>query len=343
MSTILSDMANLFFDFSDAGKISTNKIKEVINDSGDIERKAKYIEDIYNIVLNSATINEISKIFIKSNKKYSQVASYYNGLYKTDIEKGNKKAKSVDLVKADISYTNKKLNSALGCEDGDNFFHKIVWSEISDDLWPEADIAIEKLKVQCNGKLINKEDLWINIPVRAIQRELSEEEFSELLNLITPYFNVQKSIAQLRLNEMKHAAGYLNYILKEGIELSETDKARRKIILDLMDKDAIKNWKKKSGQDNKGDNEKESKDIIWCRKEIERLQGEVDQGKQARLDILSKIGLYFVMYNNNGELSGEYLEKVNVLNTEFISMVEEGKKQKQELESHQEYLKQLLG
>jgi len=319
MGKIVKGMSNLYFDFYVGNVFDMDAANRILGKYVDVERRTGYIKAVYETVLGSSIINETSKIFIKSRKSYAEVARYYNSLHEQEIQKTKEMevgencsvhAKTEALVKSDVYYTNKKLKNVLGCDIPNchykDFFNVVIWkSEMDTALWMQAEDALAKLKALCNGSLLSKEDFWLNIPVREFNRELSEQEFKNLIELIKPYFTLQKSNVQVQLNEMKREAGYLNYILRADVELSAVDVARRDYILSLTDRSLLKEYK-----------ENENPELTRLQRKLLQLEEMNVLEKKLRVELMSKIG--FIHYSNkSGMFTKSQLERLESFEKEY--------------------------
>ena len=355
MRTILNDMANFYFDFFNNGEFDEDSAKKTLVNLNSLDKRIGYIEEIYIDILESDCINDVSKIFIKSRKSYFEVAKYYNNMFRAEIESCKaaelagdkpsiiKREKSDNLVKADIAYTNKKLNSVMKFVDKDgeskDIFYVLTRENISDNTWNIIKEHLEKLKVMCNGNLINKDNFWLNVPVKGFNKELSEEDFKALLDLIRPYFSSEKSIAQLKLNKMKKEVGYLNYILKENIDLEGIDKSRREFLLRLLDKNSVDEWKKEqSGKIDSKDSE-----IKKVTEEVYNLEETLNSFIKSRNDALMEIGKFYFGYI---ELNKYTLEEFKERMPDLIRQFKDYRKTElnfaKELDSRKNYLEDLL-
>lgn len=325
MGTIVNNLSNFYSDFYSGEKFTMEKAERFFNKCDDMERRASYIRQVYETILISSIINETSKILIKTRKSYAEIARYYNSLHEQEIKdtedpnnKDNKSdklyhRKTAALVKADISYTNRKLKNILQVDLSDmegmqkDYFSLVIYQpEMDGTLWSKADSALERLKVSLNGKLISKDTFWLNIPIREFNKELTHEEFENLIEIIKPYFNSQKAIAQLKLNSMKKESGYLNYILKANMDsLSEVDAARRDIILSLSDKDQVQRFKESDMQSQQDQScVLEDSSLYQYQSTLLKLREEAEQEKQLRIKIMSKVGQIY--YQTNGNLSEKH-------------------------------------
>lgn len=334
MSTIVTVISNWYYDLYRSGEFNMDEARRILGKYDDVDRRVNYIKSVYDTVLGSSMINETTKLYIKSRKSYIEVARYYNSLHEQDIlrtkeaeSRGERincpvHAKTEALVKADICYTNKKLKNVLGCDIPDysmkDYFSIVMWkSEMEDYLWLKADEALEVLKAMCNGSLLSKEAFWLNIPVREFHRDLSEDEFNHLVDLIKPYFTVQKSLAQKELNDLKRESGYLNYILRADMELNEVDAARRDFILELAEGRQTKDVSDCCDPEQ----EPENSEVALLQKQLDELKAVEDVEQEKRVKLMSKIG--FIYYSNK---SGIYTEKE-------INMIEAFEKEYEQLKA----------
>ena len=329
MGTIVNSLSNFYPDFYYGEGFSMEKAQRFFDKCADRERRADYVKEIYETILNSSTINETSKISIKTRKSYAEIARYYNSLQEQEIkdkEMSDKPfhLKTASLVKADISYTNRKLKNILQIDLPDmdgmqkDYFSLVIYQpEMDATLWHRADSALERLKVTLNGRLLSKESFWLNIPIKEYTKQLTNEEFIQLLELIKPYFNSQKAIAQLKLNNMKKESGYLNYILKANMDsLSEIDIARRDMILTLASKDQVQRFKEGEIQNHQDQSYLQENSLLYqYQNTLLQLREESEQGKQTRIKILGKIGVIY--YKSHGSLSVENQNVVDSLADQY--------------------------
>ena len=349
MGTIINNLSNFYYDFHEGGEFSKEKAEIFFNSYNNKDRHIKYIKEIYETILSSSIINETSKIIIKTRKTYAETARYYNSLHQQEIENTvdssnlhkPRRPKTPELVKADIYYTNRKLENILSNYKHTaeypqkDFFTLIIYqSNISDTLWNEANESLERLKVTLNGKLISKGAFWLNIPVREYNKELTDEEFTHLLELITPYFNTQKVIAQQRLNGMSREVGYLNYILKSSITLNEIDETRRNIILSLSSKEQVEKFKRDQQHS-------QSNPLYQYETQLTQLREEIEKEKQARINIMSKVGQIY--YQTSGRLSEKHQLAVDNLGKEYDQLKKISQSKQQRIEQLHIKIKEIKG
>lgn len=348
MGTIVSSLANYYYDLYMDGVFNEDAAIRIIGKCDDLDRRIQYIKSVYETIMGSSIINETTKIFIKSRKSYMDVARYYNCLHEQEIKRTKEAednglkinspvhAKTEALVKADICYTNKKLKNVLYCEvpycNKRDWFNVVLWkSEMEEHLWLKAEEALELLKAMCNGSLLSKELFWLNIPAREFHKELTEQEFNHLVELIKPYFTVQKSLAQKELNSLTKEAGYLNYILRADMDLNNEDAGRRDIIMALA-----------NGKPTVTDNQSEDDpEVAMYRKQLAHLINEDDVEKAIRVDVMSKIGL--IHYRNK---DGIFTEKENnlieALGAEYERLKKIDIKRKEDIQRLQEKIDRLM-
>lgn len=249
MGTILSDAANLYQIFNEDGVVSKAKIENVIAKGNYIEKRAEVIEKFYKLLFDSSLLNKVSILFVKTNMRYSNLAQRFNIIYSEEILKGQMKAKSESNIKVDISYCNKKLESTLAFvkENGEksNYLHELSMNgEISIDVILKARKEIDLLEGKYFRSNVDKSKLLINLSNKEYCTAISEEEFKEFIETITPFFVNQRKIIQQKVNQQKNAVGYYNYLMKTPKEdLSETDKFRLEVIFQLMNPEIEKREK----------------------------------------------------------------------------------------------------
>ena len=342
MGTIVSSLSNLYYDFYEGEEFRVEKAEHFFGKCADMERRVHYIQQIYETILGSSTINETSKLLIKTRKSHAEIARYYNSLHEQEIKDAEHSAKrgrkTAALVKADISYTNRRLKRILQVDMSDveslkdDFFSLVVYqSEMNGALWSRADDALERLKVSLNDKVIGKETFWLNIPVKEYNKELTGEEFNRLLDLIKPYFDSQKAIAQMKLNSMKKESGYLNYILRANMDtLSEIDATRRDRILSLADKENVKRFRENAEQEQEP--VQENSLLRQYQESLLQFQEEAEKERQLRIKVMGKIGQMY--YQTGGSLSEKQQAAVDTLGKQYEQL-------KQRAEDRQEKISQL--
>ena len=78
---------------------------------------------------------------------------------------------------------------------------------------------------------INRNQLLINIPSGEFNTSICSDQFTLFVELLQPYLTTLWSVTQQQLNQLTDAIGYYNYIMTDGMILSEEDKKRRNRLL----------------------------------------------------------------------------------------------------------------
>lgn len=298
MSTIMNKLANHFSDFYEGKQFDYKKAQYMFGNFEDNEKRVESVKSVYEILIYSPAINASSKIYIMTNKSYAEVAKTINRQREKEVGDAKKQSSKTEhlkteaLVKADIAYTNKKLKPVFEVnQDGEkiNLIDYILYRELSEEHWDKINDALIRLETICRNSLIPKGMFWLNIPVKEYNTELEDLEFENLLKFITPYFQAQKMLAQMKLNSMKREAGYLNYLFR-GRTLSERDQQRIKEIRDLADISKIQYYKEKRGE---SDREREIK------KELIQLRIQLDRKKEEKVKYIYSMGV--LCYKNQGQ------------------------------------------
>ena len=237
MGTILSEMANWYGDFYRDGKFDAGGAYRVLRGLSDMERRCEYFNCFYDILLNSSKISETVKIFLKTRKSYADVAFSYNKVH--ELEEWFTKKKTAAQVKAEVCYANKRIMNVMSFqrEDGQisNYPHAVFFDgNMTEECWRLAEQALIRLRTLYGKSLIDKGEIWINIPVGEYATEIEDDEFDSFLEIIKPYFQKQKMVSQKRINGMTKACGYLNYIMRNEMKLNETDLSRKNRVLEML-------------------------------------------------------------------------------------------------------------
>lgn len=322
MGTIMSEIANCYQIFCEDDMVSETKIFNSISEGKDLEERARLVNEIYKLLLESSMLNKVSILFIKTNMRYSNLAERFNVIYADDILKGQMKPKAESNIKVDISYCNKKLESAFGFEDsqGDkkNYFHElIINSNISDEVLKEARKTIVLLNEKYFKSNIDKSKILVNISNKEFNNLISSEDFDKFIECLKPYFVGQRKVAQQALNKQREAIGYYNYLMKTPVEdLSKLDKARLDQIKELMNPEIKK--KEKSIYDK--ELKELQKDLLRHQERIERLDQQHLEFINSRRDSMSEIGKLFIdliksrkitLDNESIQKVGEHVNKIN--------------------------------
>lgn len=353
MRSILGSLAEFYLYFVDNNEISISKIEIALKNLSDIEKRAEFIRDLYEILLNEKGLNWSSRMKIKTDKNYEWIANYFNVQNSEEIKKTIEREKNgikvedgvyektLANVRGDIYYSNKKLSELLNYTVGGvekDWFSTIMSEEMDEVSWKMADKALDKVRTKVLGVSISKDKFWLNVPTKYFNYELSEEEFNDLINLIKPYFATQKKLAQLKLNSMKTSCGYLNYILNDGSRLKGIDLQRRNLILGLMDNKKVNEVKEAEA------NEKaiETSEIKKIQSEIEEMQARLNTSKELRTEIMSKIGFIYYKANMTGSgLNADLDNTVKKFTQQYNNELSASKQMEQSLKEKEEMIEHL--
>ena len=138
-------------------------------------------------------------------------------------EKGHKNVTET-IVRGKVWYDKKRIIKLLG----DKFIIDIM--EYNKNIGKYIKIVENKLS---ESSLYKKfcDNLVIKLPETDWNYEITDEEFNELLQYITPY--IKPHINFIESNIPKESVGYIKYILSSD-SLNEVDLQRKKFILDLI-------------------------------------------------------------------------------------------------------------
>lgn len=246
MMTIINEAANMYSLFTVNNELSKDKIKNCINLDDKVKDRVNIVISFYKLLMDTDIISDVTKIFITCNAKYDVVARIFNNKFSKEIEKGTRKKKTEANVKADIYYANKKLRNMFVYtnESGEtiDLFHSTLVGNIS-----AVDLKVFKQKIdECSSVYETRESkgeirkILVNIPKVSLVTSLSKEDYDRFMELIGPYFPVNRSEVQKRVNNFKKEAGYVRYLLNTDQGLSELDLQRKDQILGLIDLDSDK-------------------------------------------------------------------------------------------------------
>ena len=93
--------------------------------------------------------------------------------------------------------------------------------------------------------MFSTKNLFISIPRKEYCSAISDDKFNAFLRLITPYFINERKRVQQSINEQYlKEAGYFNYLLTPGINLSDSDKIRLSKVKKLLDDETVRTYNK---------------------------------------------------------------------------------------------------
>lgn len=239
MSTILNDAKTYYSDFFERDTWCEELADKTLDGLKDKNKRKECIRETYNLILEAPDISEAVKLWVKRGYSFQDTA----------IRCGI----SNDKIKNQSYYINKTLGKNLTFEKDNILSLCLKHVEITKNEWEEinkilqAVITKRRSKAENIGRLLDNRSLLINIPRKEYKTEIDETEFNLFLRLIQPYFINERKKTQQEINEKYlDAAGYLNYIMTPGIELSSNDKRRLEKVKSLLDSRTLKDYRKLS-------------------------------------------------------------------------------------------------
>lgn len=251
MSMFLS-LHKVYNDCFDNGVFDRSKVIEnkLIDTDYEYEFRISLLESIFNIVLNSKIMNELSLEYITNGHRT------YDGC----IEKWNKdhpdKVIKLSSGKNKIIYSARRINELFDDIELDGKSYDIVQWLCDTNNFRGIENNIKKLNVKndfikqfnmfnevCGEKLdIEKRDILLTIPTFEKVKEISDEEFDELMEVLRPYSKFVLSNVQNVLNSMEKEVGYLRFLMGKKSVLTDLDKERKNEILLWLGKEVIENY-----------------------------------------------------------------------------------------------------
>lgn len=179
-----------------------------------------FIENITRLFVASDFLNESTKYWITCNaKSVKQAVDIYNS-QRVSVDQLN-----FNTVKSKIQYDKKRVEKIFG---NDLIYNVKVYPE------KYLDEACEKL-VKLERKYIRDKEYSdatvLKIDKTVVNRTLSEDDFNELLNILSTYSKKKiENVCDLSTGEMNYKrSGYFNYLISSR-KLPEKDEERKKLI-----------------------------------------------------------------------------------------------------------------
>lgn len=233
--SILSDAKNLYHFFYNGKYWSEEKATNFFIDKDNSSARAQVVKTIYSVIFRSNKIDNLVKEWVRDKDVTLATLARLNNI--SEMSMNNKQ-----------NYVNRTLENELSIElNGSkcNILFAMVYKDnLSTDIWEEISakiklIRIKRAKEMSNVKpLMQNKDLLINIPSRAFNTEVEEDEWIQFINLIRPYFISERRKVQQRVNEeFIYSAGYVNYLMTPGMKFSEEDKRRYRQLESILTQD----------------------------------------------------------------------------------------------------------
>lgn len=281
MSKILSDAKKLYPLFFKEGQWDDAMAAALLEGKKDIEKRKAVVHSIYKMILDKdeSALNKHVQKWIRTGLSLADVAGV-DGI-------------NVNTLKSSINYFNKTIGKDLSIYKGNILKVCVVDNDLVSNDWLEIEGCLEFVAIKYGKRIYKKEkvisnkNLLVNISKKELCREISDEEFNVFMRLIEPYFINQRKLAQEKINNSVEAVGYFNYITTPGIVLSEKDMRRRKRILDLLDEETVKEFRRlnrdKAGSIKKIEEPVIKRDIIRFEDMSEEEQAKATEVKTVRI------------------------------------------------------------
>ena len=200
MANMIRDLKGLYGCIMDSNGNFLTKMTGVYRNVKLSERRYEFLKGLINLVMTTRITSENTKNYIKSNG--SSVRDFVNSYNLTVKEEEQLKASSVSQ---NVDYDRKKLL---------NFFPsdtitKVIFSYELNITEYEKMLNNARAKYGGNRKMLS--NLALNISKTAVNDNLTEEKFKDLLITISPYTKHQ--IKYVSENLPIEYAGYLNYLV----------------------------------------------------------------------------------------------------------------------------------
>lgn len=209
-------------------------------------RKIELLENLYESVFKSGFLNSFSEIYLRnSNITVRDVTRIYNE------GKDSKDEINESTGRSRVIYCQKKINDVFKEIDVKGRKYSIVtWllnnnrSFDTDGNNSETDdIFLEQLRkfkgAYVDRSLIEDKDLIIKLDRFEAVKEISDDEYDNIMEILRPYGKVYMRTIEKVINSMSKELGYIQFIMNTGSELTAIDKERRNDILRWLGKEEI--------------------------------------------------------------------------------------------------------
>lgn len=221
MSKIIRDMNSFYNRLYELDMWSDSAAEHLLAYRNDKERRILYLKRLFTYILDTSAMNDFIKEYIRSGLSESDAARVH-GI-------------NTSTAKSLIYYANNKMGEAAIWSDSMSIVSFVIFkADISEDEWQELEQRYKTIIRQTSKRLIQKKDILINISTKEYSEEIDDESFDDFINTIAPYTVSRRKKSQKKVNDMKQAIGYFNYIMSDGAQLGEEDEKRREILLKLF-------------------------------------------------------------------------------------------------------------
>lgn len=221
MSKIIRDMNSFYNRLYELDMWSDSAAEHLLAYRNDKERRILYLKRLFTYILDTSAMNDFIKEYIRSGLSESDAARVH-GI-------------NTSTAKSLIHYANNKMGEAAIWSDSMSIVSFVIFkADISEDEWCELEQRYKNIIRQTSKRLIQKKDILINISTKEYSEEIDDESFDDFINTIAPYTVSRRKKSQKKVNDMKQAIGYFNYIMSDGAQLGEEDEKRREILLKLF-------------------------------------------------------------------------------------------------------------
>lgn len=221
MSNIIKDMNSFYNRLYELDMWSDSAAEHLLAYRNDKERRILYLKRLFTYIIDTSTMNDFIKEYIRSGLSESDAARVH-GI-------------NTSTAKSLIHYANNKMGEAARWSDSMSIISFVIFkADISEDEWCELEQRYKNIIRQTSKRLIQKKDILINISTKEYSEEIDDESFDDFINTIAPYTVSRRKKSQKKVNDMKQAIGYFNYIMSDGAQLGEEDEKRREILLKLF-------------------------------------------------------------------------------------------------------------
>ena len=204
------------------GKILERSVGNIAKRNLDKKRE-DFLKRYIDLVMNTKIVSETSKLYIRSSlPSVASVIGNYNDMV------GESEAINIKTAQSQVDYDTRKLARYFE----DTMINKILTSSSCDLNVYEKQFNLAYADYSKKNKMLT-DNLVLKIPRVDIKDTCSDEQFSEIMSLIAPYF--KKSIHYVESN-LPESVGYLHYLMTSPISsLTFEDKERYEIIKNMIE------------------------------------------------------------------------------------------------------------